>query len=225
MSTLSRLYLNPQRRGARKLLASPQAMHAAVRAAFPPDIDESHARVMWRVESQSQVHTLYLQGPEAPDLASLVEQAGWATRPGDTADMSPLLDSLRLGQEWAFRLVANPVQNVSRGPGVRGKIVPHVTTRQQVEWLMRRADAHGFEIVPHPSGTPSVVVTRREDLAFSKHDSNHEGARRLVTLRTARFDGILRVTDVDHIRVALAQGIGRGKAYGCGLLSLARVHH
>ena len=36
-----------------------------------------------------------------------------------------------------------------------------------------------------------------------------------------RFDGIGVVTDPDALRAAVLTGIGRGKSYGCGLLSLA----
>jgi CRISPR system Cascade subunit CasE len=37
-----------------------------------------------------------------------------------------------------------------------------------------------------------------------------------------QFEGDLEVTDAAAFRAALAQGIGSGKAYGFGLLSIAR---
>ena len=43
-----------------------------------------------------------------------------------------------------------------------------------------------------------------------------------VTLRQAQFDGTLTVTDVESLQGALINGIGRGKGYGCGLLTLRR---
>jgi CRISPR system Cascade subunit CasE len=36
------------------------------------------------------------------------------------------------------------------------------------------------------------------------------------------FDGLLRVTDPEALLAALAGGIGSGKGFGFGLLSLAR---
>lgn len=225
MTTLSRLFVNPQKRGARKLLTNAQAMHAAVRAAFPPDINENAGRVLWRVDQTDTTHTLYVVGPERPDLDHLVEQAGWSTRPGEVADYTPFLDSLRLGQEWAFRLVANPVRSVARDRGARGKIMPHVTVEQQIGWLLDRASASGFEVRhARPGGPPTVAdvtVTGRRDLGFARSDRD-SGQRRTVALRTARFDGSLRVTDVQAMRRALVHGIGRGRAYGCGLLTLAK---
>ncbi len=38
----------------------------------------------------------------------------------------------------------------------------------------------------------------------------------------AAVDGLLDVTDPDVLRQALIEGLGHGKAYGCGLLTLAR---
>ena len=69
-----------------------------------------------------------------------------------------------------------------------------------------------------------MQVTRRADLSFGKHDDAGPGRRRQVTLRQARFDGTLRVVDAAVLRTALVQGIGRGKAYGCGLLTLRSLH-
>lgn len=228
MITFTRILLNPQKRGGRRLLSNPQAMHAAVRASFPPDLDDSAARILWRVDHDGHEHTLYVVGPEEPDRAVIVDQAGWSTRPGDTADYEPLLDGLRMGHERSFRLTANPVRSLSSDGAKRGKLVPHVTPAQQVTWLVDKAPELGFEVRPSsPSGTaedpaPDVIVNRREDLSFSRRDDAlpRPGT---VTLRTARFDGSLRVTDVAKFRRTLTHGIGRGRAYGCGLLTLARL--
>jgi CRISPR system Cascade subunit CasE len=40
---------------------------------------------------------------------------------------------------------------------------------------------------------------------------------------TFLFDGLAVITDPEHVRAAVCEGIGRGKSYGCGLLSLAPV--
>lgn len=48
-----------------------------------------------------------------------------------------------------------------------------------------------------------------------------DGTTRRVTLQTAQFDGVLEVGDASALRRALTEGIGAGKGYGCGLLTLA----
>lgn len=228
MTSLTRIYLNPQKRGGRKLLTNPQAMHAAVRAAFPPDLDEEDARVLWRVDQRENTHTLYIVGPEVPDATHIVEQAGWDTRPPQTADYTRMLDSLMLGQRWHFELVANPVKSVAGKRGTRGKTVPHVTPEQQLEWLHTRQEAAGFRLSSSdseqaPSEQLDAAVIGRRDVRFSRNSggSGKKGGR--VTIRTARFSGNLEVTDVDKLRRTLVHGIGKSRAYGCGLLTLART--
>lgn len=214
MSTLTRIYLNPRKRGGRKLLSNPEAMHAAVRSAFPPDIDTSSSRILWRVDSQGDEHVLYIVGPEKPDAFHIVEQAGWETRPPQSADYQRLQDSLLQGQHWRFGLVANPVSSIAGARGTRGKVTAHVTADQQLAWLARRADGAGFRLLD------DAVVVGRERVTFKqvKGDSS-----RKVSLATARFTGTLEVTNTDALRRTLNQGIGRARAYGCGLLTLARV--
>lgn len=213
MTSLTRVLINPTRRGGAKLLAHPEAMHAAVRAAFPPDIreDDESGRILWRVDKHPNQHVLYVVGPEFPDARNIVEQAGWSTRPPESADYGRFLAALMKGQRWRFELVANPVRSRTAEGSTRGKIVP-LTAPGQREWLEGRSDAAGFHILED-----NLVLTGRETLRFRKRS-----ARRSVTISTARFAGILEVADPDALRHTLTHGIGRARAYGCGLLTLAR---
>lgn len=219
MTALSRIPINPGLRQGRRMLTNAQVMHAAVLASFPPDTRRDEARVLWRVDQKDNAFTLYIVGPEPPDLRVIGEQAGWPTRPGDTTDYRPFLDRLIPGQEWAFRLTANPVKSIPGPPGKRGKVVPHVTRAQQAQWLLQRSAQCGFEILPN-SGFPEerqLTVTRSEDLRFRR-----AAGSRPVSIRQAQFDGALRVTDEKRLRTVLVHGVGRARAYGCGLLTLAR---
>ncbi|WP_127842011.1 type I-E CRISPR-associated protein Cas6/Cse3/CasE [Actinomyces wuliandei] len=230
MTTFTRILLNPGKRRGRELLLDPQAMHAAVRALFPPDLHTDTGRVLWRLDSSTEhTHLLYIVSPEAPDATDLVERAGWVTRPAQSVDYQPMLDRLRAGQEWEFRLRANPVHSEPHTRGPRGKVLPHVTVAQQTQWLVGKSAQHGFEVLADTEFSSEeddevvvhqVAVTERRDLRFRRYDSKH-GRHGRVTLRQAQFDGVLRVTDAGLLRAALVNGIGRGKAYGCGLLTLA----
>jgi CRISPR system Cascade subunit CasE len=60
----------------------------------------------------------------------------------------------------------------------------------------------------------AVVVRDRRTLRFRR-------GQQTVTLRVATFDGRFRVVDPTALRAALVNGIGRAKAYGCGLMTLA----
>lgn len=199
-------------------MTSPQAMHAAVRAAFPPDLDESTGRVLWRLDSRGFEHVLYVVGPERPDAHHLVEQGGWITRPAETADYSNFIDGLIRGQKWRFELVANPVSAKARERGQRGSLVHHVTAEQQLAWLVERSEKEGFRICESDNGLQARVA-EREVLRFRR---TAEKKTKPVTLHTARFEGVLEVTDANRLRDALVNGVGRAKAYGCGLLTLAK---
>lgn len=213
---LTRMALNPARRGTRFLLGSPQRMHAAVLSAFPPDtpVETPAGRVLWRVDRNVSSLLLYISSPSVPDLTHLVEQAGWplsSTAPWSTVAVGSLHERLAEGQRWVFRLTANPVHNVGCDAGKRGKRYGHVTVAQQEKWLRDRSRGWGFEVV-------SAGVVDRRRLTFARRS---DGAARQVTISTATFDGLLRVTDPVALRSALTAGVGRAKAYGCGLLTLA----
>ncbi|WP_125613119.1 type I-E CRISPR-associated protein Cas6/Cse3/CasE [Specibacter cremeus] len=219
---LSRFGVNPARRGARHLLGNPQAMHAAVLAGFPPETDRDAGRVLWRVDRDAHVANLYVLSPREPDFTHLVEQAGWATATWDTKDYRPLLDRLDVGQRWAFRLHANPVKQ-SADPAMKGKRLPHVTPAQQTQWLVDRAARNGFDLVADDAGEPMVEVSSRTRVAFGRKDPHHPGNKKPVTLARAQFDGVLSIADVDAFKSALTRGIGRGKAYGCGLMTIVKA--
>lgn len=227
---LSRIQINPERRGGRKLLGSPQAMHAAVLASFP-QTEEERGRVLWRVDRDTHQQWLYVVSGPRPDFAHIVEQAGWQT----TADTwavrpyGPLLDRLAAGQTWAFRLTANPTRT-SRAktvvdgipvvpprdpdkPKERAKRYGHVTVAEQLDWLLARTEGWGFT-VPEKDGVRDVVVHGRRTERFQR-----KGAT--VTIAKATYDGILTVADPDALRGVMTAGAGPAKGYGCGLLTLA----
>lgn len=157
MSTLTKILINPQRRQGRKLLANPQAMHAAVAASFPPDVDQESGRILWRLDEGAHHHSLYVVGPEKPTDHVIVEQAGWDTRPGQSVEYDRLLNSLTKGQRWIFELVANPTYSQANG-GKRGKVKAHVSVEHQLEWLYRRAENAGFELAPE-QGMMSAMMS------------------------------------------------------------------
>ncbi|WP_182353696.1 type I-E CRISPR-associated protein Cas6/Cse3/CasE [Flaviflexus huanghaiensis] len=224
---LSRLAINPRRREARKLLANPRAMHAAVESSFPPrEHDADPDRVLWRVDETTDRVTLYVVSPTEPDMTHLVEAAGWETAPGESLQYSRFLKKVEDGQRFQFRVTVNPVKRLFV-PGNRGKLVPHVTEDQQLAWFYSREERWGFHVPLRPSESDEGAgderlarVVKRLDRSFSKPESN---SRRTVTQRHVTIVGELGVTDATAFRNALVGGLGRGKAYGCGLMTLMKV--
>lgn len=202
-----------------KLLASPQAMHAAVQSGFSPGaLEGASGRALWRIDRRPNNEVnLYVVSPIEPDLSHLVEQAGWQSgEMWQTKNYRRLLDRLALGQLWAFRLTANPVFSGYKAGTDWGDTKPlaHVTVKQQENWLLDRSERAGFRVPDGPHDVAQIRVTNRSTLRFAK------GGHRVV-IGMATFEGVLEVTDVDALSGTLTSGIGRAKAYGCGLLTLA----
>lgn len=217
---LTRMPINPRRRGARLLLASPQALHAAVLAGFADAGPTDEGRVLWRLDTyQHHRVVLFVASPEKPDFTHVVEQAGWpTTQAWETRSYDGLLASLEPGQRWQFRLTANPVRSGRRDGWADTKPLGHVTVAQQQQWLLDRAEGLGFRIATSlvGQGEPDLAVVDRTVRRFDRN-----GAR--VTISQATFEGHLDVSDAVALRRSLTFGIGRAKSYGCGLLTLARL--
>ncbi|MGW4682594.1 type I-E CRISPR-associated protein Cas6/Cse3/CasE [Micromonospora taraxaci] len=216
---LTRFQINPARRGARKLLSSPHAMHAAVRSAFanPEDHERGGARTLWRLDTSTPATVyLYVVSPGRPDLTHLVEQAGWpTTETWVTRDYDGLLLSLNTGQEWAFRLTANPTHSGRKtSDSKETQRFGFLREDAQLQWLTSRAARNGFALAHQQDGRPNVRLHRSQTQAFKRGMGT-------VTLTTVTYDGILQITDADAFRRTLTSGIGHAKAYGCGLLTLA----
>ena len=213
---LTRMYLNARRRSAVRLLASPQRMHAAVMVSFPPvDDDDVQGRTLWRIDRQGDRTALIVASAREPDMSCLVEQAGWQTgEMWQTRSYGPLLESLCAGQVWAFRLTANPTYAGRREGWSDTKPRAHTTVGQQEQWFKSRCGGWGFAIPNGDDDSPEFHVAERDTLRFRRGGGH-------VVLATATYEGLLEVTDPELLRRALTAGIGRAKAYGCGLLTLA----
>jgi CRISPR system Cascade subunit CasE len=217
---LTKMPINTRRRGAQRLLSSPQAMHAAVMAGFADPRATEEARVLWRLDTYDGHRVvLYVVSPGKPDFSHIVEQAGWpTTETWRTRPYGPVLDTLRVGQRWLFRLTANPAHSARREGWVSTKPLGHVTVKQQERWLIDRSQRKGFRLVlpgPGDSTEYDLAVIDRTVRRFRRKDAT-------VTIAVATFEGQLEVTDATAFRRALTGGIGRAKSYGCGLLTVAR---
>lgn len=213
---LSRMYLNPQRRHCRALLASPEMLHAAVLSSFPPSTDAApdDGRVLWSIDRGREKTALWILSPAVPSFEHLQEQAGWSQqKTWETRDYSGLIGKLMKGQRYAFRLVANPVHIVTEG-GVKKRRV-HQKPEYQLQWLLDRQEAMGVKFHSEDD-VVAATVTGSEHLVFKRRGRN-------VTLVRVAYRGLLEVTDCDLLEKTLISGIGKGKAYGCGLLTLAKA--
>ncbi len=216
MTYLSRVELNPYRRETIAAMDSPQIMHAAVMASFISTEPQRGSRVLWRVDMVGTSVFLLIQSGSKPDLHHIVDQFGRpdAGQKGDTLDYEPFLNGIKEGGRYRFRIRANPVRSIP-ADGCRGKVKAHVTVAQQSEWLLSRAEKCGFAVESGENGH-SIDVTNRTVMRFNRGNSK-------VTVAAATFEGVLEVVDRDLFLDTMRCGIGRAKAYGCGMISILEV--
>ena len=155
---------------------------------------------------------LLLLSEDAPELSGVVEQFGTGAA-AETRSYDPLLQRVEPGSCWQFRLTANPTKSCKdpQNPAARGTVDAHCTTQYQKQWLLEHAAKHGFALREE-----EFTVTRVQWQHFAKHGT------RPVTLLAVTYEGILQVTDAEQFRALLCQGMGRGKAYGLGLMTVMR---
>ena len=237
---LSRLLLSPRSRQVRSELAFPYEMHRTIMHAFDEHFEDGEketrqkAGVLFRadVDQRTSAITLYVQSTLQPDWSHLSTDIGYLlgedNRPNPACrEISKILASLRRGQIVSFRLRANPTKRLSRSAEVSdplaGKRVGLLREEEQLDWLRRKGQAGGFA-VPElgvdgtQTGTPQVSITHVGSQTGRKRE---DGVPHRMTHRAVVFDGVLRITDDETFCDTLVRGIGGGKAYGFGLLSIA----
>ncbi|MFB0627744.1 type I-E CRISPR-associated protein Cas6/Cse3/CasE [Streptomyces sp. AB3(2024)] len=193
---------------------------------------EPRRPILWRLDRNSRAEVLlFIVSEERPDLTHFVEQAGWPTTASwQTYEYKAFLDGLTADSTWAFRLTANPVHNVRRTPDEPLKRTAHRTPRHQMGRLLTHQQNAGFRILETPAerrrlaqGDELQLTVRDEQRHQFGKTERGTGKPNRVPLVTVTFDGRLEVTDPVALRRTLTLGLGKAKAYGCGLMTLAQA--
>lgn len=201
---ISRVALDTANRRTMKALASPSILHGALESSFPGE----RKRDLWRLDNLSGQLYMLILSEDKPDLTGFCEQFSPEIK-WETADYGKLLAGIKNGACKRFRLTANPTVSVSKNKGERGKVFAHITAEHQREWLMNKSAANGF-----------MLTEDSFDIVQSKWKRFYKAGSKYVTLLSVTYEGILEITDEELFRNALVNGIGRGKAYGMGLLTV-----
>nr|WP_262506147.1 MULTISPECIES: type I-E CRISPR-associated protein Cas6/Cse3/CasE [unclassified Streptomyces] len=98
-----------------------------------------------------------------------------------------------------------------------------------VQWWADRAPVSGLTLRSLLSSTSDPMTAYHPPTP--RPDGKEAGTSRKqskdirVPYAATLYEGVAVVRDPAKLRVALLAGIGRGKSYGCGLLSLAPAPH
>lgn len=235
---LSRLILDVRSGTARRWLSDVDLLHREVMAAFEraPSAEAPRASlgVLFRLDRQRDGRlVLLVQSSEKPSWHRLPE--GVLVRADAFADtpqnpsvkgLDEQFSNLRDGQILRFRLRANPTKKVDTKTGPDGKRrngrrVALKTEAGRLAWLQRKGEQHGFQLgTVSQSGDVPGVLDVSEGRTVGYRQGAEEG-RRQLTFGSCVFEGTLRILRHDDFRKALTQGIGSGKAFGFGMMSIA----
>ena len=189
----------------------------------PNDFAEGHVHVkrdtnagfLFRIDSRPPGRKVILvQSAIEPDWEYAFRNAQYLlAAPPQVKKYNP---SFEKGQKLRFRLLANPTKKMDTKSGPdgkrrNGKRVP-VNQDGLKDWLVRKAEPAGFTVDPSATAFQTGCVYLNDDL--QKKGRN---------LRSARFDGILQVSDPVAFEIAVARGFGSSKGFGFGLMSVAPV--
>jgi len=186
---------------------NPYEVHRNLWELFPEN-PEAERDFLFRVErADSHRADILMQSfrkPEnsSPNVQSLESRA------------YPLI--LREGQQLQFLLVANPVKTISDENGRKSATgepkkcrVPLIRDEDHRGWLLRKLD--------ECASLETLIVDRTTPFHFRKDRENRFGK-----IQPVIFQGILTVREPETFACLIRKGIGPAKAFGCGLLSIAR---
>lgn len=203
-ATLTRICLHRRHPLARRDLGDTVALHKTLMRLVPDNLGphpRQTAGLLFRLDPEPEP-TLIVQTTHPPLLHNLPHGYGTAR----THDLTPILHTLTRGMTVRYRITANPITvqphptDPNKPPRRTALNGPDATT-----WWTRHATRAGLTL-----HTADATIR-----AFHRRDPNGP-CHSLI-----QFDGHATITDPDHLRHAVTHGIGKAKAYGAGLLTLA----
>lgn len=183
-------------------------IHRALWKLFPADA-EAARDFLFRVERSDRNHAeVLMQSDRQPEISTNGARIL-------ASKEYPL--SFQVGQCLRFLLVANPVKTINDEMGrkdVEGETkkcrVPLIREDEQRTWITRKYEnAASFE---------SLIIDPVFPLRFRKSKENRAGK-----IQPVKFQGVLTVEKPEAMIELVHSGIGPAKAFGCGLLSLAKA--
>lgn len=250
---LTKMILNPRSKQVRVEVGDPQELHKTISSGFPKienppntpkhlrktprnqynilhrlDIDRHRGKAFLLVQSEQEPNWSFLDADYANEI--------------ETKEVGENYEAIENGMRLIFRLQANPTKRVANRyeyendkkraefdkkfkDSKNRRRISIYKEEEQIEWLARQGENFGFEIADlkiNPA-VRNVISAKEGKIEFKKPDENNPDKKHQVTYGSVVFEGVLQVTDADKFREALVNGIGQGKAYGFGLLSVAKV--
>lgn len=221
------------------LQADHYQLHQLLWKLFPQDGEKKQRDFLFRRDDSGHFPLFYLLSLTEPTPLTGVL----------AVETKPYHPKLQTGDKLAFSLRANPVEQIKQERSESEQLahakqrkankLPEKTTKKRInhdvvmhlkksltdeekldysqaeleqqageKWLEERAQKNGFRVL-------SVTAQGYQQ---------HHFKNRQIKISTLDYDGVLEVTNPElFIEQALYKGIGRSKAFGCGLLMIKRT--
>jgi CRISPR-associated protein Cas6/Cse3/CasE subtype I-E len=121
--------------------------------------------------------------------------------------------ALKTDTLYALSVTVNPI--VEKTIDGKSKRIPLVTPESIAAWTTTRLEKNGFSVQASATGVPAITCSP----AIRKYMID----RGNFYITTSNVQAIVSVQDLDKAERIFAQGIGKEKAFGCGMLSLVPV--
>ena len=198
---LSRMKPNQSSPQARRDLVSQQELHKTIERLFSASRG-TDGKLTERVLYRRDGIVVLIQSITAPDWATHKRiYPDYHSEQPITKEINPQFVS---DQVWLYKCRVNPSR---LGKSPEGK--PHYNgiyyAEAQIEWWLASTAKRGFKVLS--------ATTNPDRWEF-------KGSRRRITMAVGTFCGFLQVTDASIFSKTFQKGIGKGKAFGLGLLSI-----
>ena len=205
---LSRMRLNISKVHTIQALQNPNIFHGAIENAFHGE------DVIWRIDQLRGDYYLMLVSEAPFDSQVLIQQFGYKDEKIQSVDYAKVMNVIKEGTVWHFRLVANPTIAImdSKKESKRGKRVACLNDKSQIEWLLKRCANFGCDIDAN-----QLRISEKRWIRFKKKDGNHR-----VSIYSVAYEGYLKVVDPELLKKKMVEGLGHGKAYGLGMLTVMK---
>ncbi|EQD46635.1 CRISPR-associated protein, Cse3 family, partial [mine drainage metagenome] len=145
---------------------------------------------------------LLAQASVRPNLSALPK----GYEDAEFTSLIPLIAIIKEGLIIRYRIKANATKRPKSGP-MEGKRIALGADDTKLWWTERALDA-GLLLVDEPTLVSDTLIGALPE-------------KNRLTLRPWQIDGVASIADDTKLTATLQAGIGRGRAYGCGMLSVA----
>jgi CRISPR system Cascade subunit CasE len=223
----SRITINAREANPEQLVALVKSklytIHQALWKLFPTN-PQAERDFIFREETGNGWPFFYMVSRRKPEsLIDLIDVETKTYRP-----------KLKGSEKLSFALRVNPVvtKKTDTGRRVRHDVVMNAKKRYPkpfaanteisvgeleyatgVEWLRNRSNDLGFNF------DPSEIRV----FGYRQHRITNPKKQNEIRFSTLDFSGLLTVTDADRFCQTLFDGVGRAKAFGCGLMLVKKV--